>query len=224
MEKQKPVAQAKDNNRGRSLLQRLRASTLALLTANLVPLFGVLVLNWNVTPIMIFYWAENLVIGFYNVLKMRRAQGSVAGSDTIMNDRPVQQSDRRALIMFFIAHYGLFTLCHGIFVLIMFGARFKGLLAELGMALLFLTVSHGISYRRNFIGRGEYQRVAFTTLFWQPYSRVVVMHLTILVGGAWAQAKGSPVYALLVLVTLKTLIDLGLHLLERRKFAKMRNG
>jgi hypothetical protein len=224
MEKQKPVAQAKDNNRGRSMLQRLRASTLALLTANLVPLFGVLVLNWNVTPIMIFYWAENLVIGFYNVLKMRRAQGSVAGSDTIMNDRPVQQSDRRALIMFFIAHYGLFTLCHGIFVLIMFGARFKGLLAELGMALLFLTVSHGISYRRNFIGRGEYQRVAFTTLFWQPYSRVVVMHLTILVGGAWAQAKGSPVYALLVLVTLKTLIDLGLHLLERRKFAKMRNG
>jgi hypothetical protein len=54
--------------------KKLRASTLALLTANLMPLIGVLALNWDVTPIMIFYWAENLVIGFFNVLKLRLAQ------------------------------------------------------------------------------------------------------------------------------------------------------
>ena len=30
------------------------------------------------------------------------------------------------------------------------------------------------------------------------------MHMSILLGGAWAQAKGSPIYALLVLVALKT--------------------
>jgi hypothetical protein len=223
MEKQTPASQAKEIKPEKSLLQRWRASTLALITANLMPLLGVLALNWNVTPIMIFYWAENLVVGFYNVLKMRRAQGSVAGSGTTLNNRPVQQTDRRAMIVFFIVHYGMFTLCHGIFVLVMFGAKFKGIFSELGLALLFLTISHGISYRRNFIGRGEYQRAAFTRLFWQPYSRVIIMHMTILIGGTWAQSKGSPVYALLVLVTLKTLIDLALHLLERRKFAKMRN-
>jgi hypothetical protein len=219
-----PLSTASEVNLKKSPLQRLRASTLALLAANLMPLLGVLAFNWNVTPIMIFYWAENLVVGFYNVLKMRRAQASVAGANTTMNGRPVQQSDRRAMIVFFIVHYGMFTLCHGIFVLVMFGAKFDGIFSELGLALLFLAVSHGISYRRNFIGRGEYQRVAFTTLFWQPYSRVIIMHLTILVGGTWALANGSPVYALLVLVALKTMIDLGLHLLERRKFAKMRNG
>jgi len=201
-------------------MQRLRASTLALVTANLMPLLGVLAFNWNVTPIMIFYWSENLVVGFYNVLKMRRAQGSVAGSGTTLNGRPVQQSDRRGMIVFFIVHYGMFTLCHGIFVLVMFSAGYSGIFSELGLALLFLMVSHGISYRRNFIGHGEYQQVAFTSLFWQPYSRVVVMHLTILGGGAWAQAKGSPVYALLVLVGLKTAIDLVLHLLEHRKFQR----
>jgi hypothetical protein len=218
------LAQANKNTPEKSLLERWRASTLALITANLMPLLGVLAFNWNVTPIMIFYWAENLVVGFFNVLKMRRAQGSVAGSDTILNDRPVQQTDRRAMIAFFVLHYGMFTLCHGIFVLVMFGAKFHGVFSELGLALLFLTVSHGVSYRRNFIGHGEYQRVAFTSLFWQPYQRVVVMHLTILLGGTWAQAKGSPVYALLVLVILKTMIDLALHLLERRKFAKMHNN
>jgi hypothetical protein len=213
-----PSTEAVTPTPARTFRQRLRASSLALITANLMPLLGVLALNWNVTPIMVFYWSENLVVGFYNVLKMRRAQGSVASSGTTLNGRPVQQTDRRAMIVFFIVHYGMFTMCHGIFVLVMFRARFGGLLSELGLALLFLTVSHGISFRRNFIGRGEYQRVAFTTLFWQPYGRVIIMHLTILGGGAWAQAKGSPVYALVVLVTLKTLIDLGLHLLERRKF------
>ncbi|MCX6556583.1 MAG: DUF6498-containing protein [Candidatus Aminicenantes bacterium] len=93
----------------KTLRQRLRASSLALLTANLMPLLGVLALNWDVTPIMVFYWSENLVVGFYNVLKMRRAQGSVASSSTTLNDRPVQQSDRRAMIVFFIVHYGMFT-------------------------------------------------------------------------------------------------------------------
>jgi len=215
-----PPSPAEQNNPEKSLLQRLRASTLALLTANLMPLLGVLAFNWNVTPIMIFYWAENLVIGFYNVLKMGRAQGSLVGSNTTLNGRQVTQSDRRALIVFFIVHYGMFTLCHGIFVLVMFGARFNGLFSELALALLFLSVSHGVSYRRNFIGRMEYQRVAFTSLFWQPYSRVIIMHITILVGGTWAQAKGSPVYALLVLVTLKTVIDLALHLLEHKKFSR----
>jgi len=223
MNNETPVSPANEKRPEKSRLQRWRASTLALLTANLMPLLGVLALNWDVTPIMIFYWAENLVVGFYNILKMRRAQGLVTGSNTTLNNRPVQQTDRRAMIVFFIFHYGMFTLCHGIFILVMFGAGFSGVFSELGLALLFLTVSHGISYRHNFIGRGEYQRVAFTSLFWQPYSRVIVMHLTILLGGTWAQAKGSPVYALLVLVILKTLIDLGLHLLERRKFAKMRN-
>jgi len=205
-----------------TLRQRLRASPLALVTANLMPLLGVLAFNWNVTPIMVFYWAENLVVGFYNVLKMRRAQGAVAGSGTTLNGRAVQQSDRRAMIVFFVVHYGMFTLCHGIFVLVMFGAGFRAVFSDLGLALLLLAFSHGVSYRRNFIGRGEYQRVAFTSLFWQPYSRVIVMHLTILAGGAWAQAKGSPIYALLVLVALKTVIDLALHLLEHRKFQARR--
>jgi hypothetical protein len=215
----KTLPQAIENVSAKSPLQRWRASTLALLTANMMPLLGVLAFNWNVTPIMIFYWSENLVVGFYNVLKMRRAQGSVAGSNTTLNGRQVTQTDRRAMIVFFIVHYGMFTLCHGIFVMVMFGAGFSGIFSELGLALLFLTVSHGISYRRNFIGRGEYQRVAFTSLFWQPYSRVIIMHMTILLGGAWAQAKGAPVYALLVLVTLKTAIDLALHILEHRKFS-----
>ena len=202
-----------------SILGRMRASALALVVANLVPLYGALALGWKVAPIMVFYWTENLVVGFFNALKMSRAQGPVGDSRMTLNGRPVTQGSRKALILFFAVHYGFFTLGHGVFIMAVFGPGLKNAFTELGLALLVLSASHGISFRRNFIGRGEYLRVSFARLFWQPYARVVIMHLTILVGGTLAASMGSPVGALLVLVALKTLIDLAAHWLERRKFS-----
>jgi hypothetical protein len=199
-------------------LARLRSSAAALVVANLVPVYGALALGWNVAPIMIFYWTENLVVGFFNVQKMRRAQGPLNAAGMTLNGQPVTEGSRRGLILFFILHYGLFTLGHGVFVFTLFG-RGAGLGRELGLALLVLAASHGYSYRRNFIHGGEYMRASFARLFWQPYARVIVMHVTILAGGALAAAMGSPLGALLVLVGLKTVIDLGSHWLERRKFA-----
>ena len=52
---------------------QLRSSALALTIANLVPLFGVLALGWRGGALIVFYWAETLVIGFFAVLKMLRA-------------------------------------------------------------------------------------------------------------------------------------------------------
>ena len=199
-------------------LARLRSSALALVVANLVPVYGVLALGWKVAPIMVFYWTENLVVGFFNVQKMRCAQGPLNATGMTLNGRPVTEGSRWALILFFILHYGLFTLVHGVFVFVLFGPGTR-LGRELGLALLVLAASHGYSYRRNFIGSGEYQRASFARLFWQPYARIIVMHVTILAGGALAGAMGSPLGALLVLVGLKTVIDLGAHWLERRTFA-----
>ena len=49
---------------------------LALLVAvNLIPIAGVLWLDWDLASIIILYWLENLVIGFYTLLKMLHLQG-----------------------------------------------------------------------------------------------------------------------------------------------------
>jgi len=50
----------------------------------------------------------------------------------------------------------------------------------------------------------------------KPCGRVVVLHLTILFGGFGVQAPGSPVWALVLRVGLKTGIDLATHLREHR--------
>jgi len=204
-----------------SLLGRFQTSALALLLANLVPLFGVMALGWNAAAIVVFYWAENLMVGFFNILRMKRAQGSLGSIRMTLNGRPVTEANRTALILFFAVHYGFFTLGHGVFVLVVFGRQFEGALRDLATAALALAVSHGISYRRNFIAGGEYQKVSFAALFWQPYSRVIVMHLTILLGGTLAQACGSPLPALILMVVIKTLVDLASHLAEHRKFLRI---
>jgi len=45
----------------------------------------------------------------------------------------------------------------------------------------------------------------------QPYARVVVMHIAIIFGGFLTAAFGSPVGLLVMLVVMKTLIDVALH-------------
>jgi hypothetical protein len=199
---------------------KFQASAVALILANFVPLFGVLVLGWNAASIVVLYWAENLIIGCFNVLRMERARGPLGPTRLTLNGRPVTEASRSAVVQFFVVHYGLFTVVHGVFVWTFFGARFSGSLRDLGLATLGLACSHGISYRRNFIGQGESLKVSFAALFWQPYSRVIVMHLTTLLGGVLAQAMDSPVPALISLVLLKTAVDLLAHLSEQRKFLR----
>jgi hypothetical protein len=54
----------------------------------------------------------------------------------------------------------------------------------------------------------------------QPYVRVFVMHITILGGGFLSMALGSPAALLLVLVLLKTAVDVKFHLREHKKAAR----
>ena len=55
----------------------------------------------------------------------------------------------------------------------------------------------------------------------QPYARVMILHVSILLGGFAAQAMGAPAMALIVLISLKTAIDLRSHIAERRKLGAL---
>ncbi len=51
----------------------------------------------------------------------------------------------------------------------------------LGAVILFF--SHGISLFQNYIRNKEYEQISLIKLMMQPYRRVVILHLTILIGG-----------------------------------------
>lgn len=79
---------------------------------------------------------------------------------------------------------------------------------------LALLVSHLASFFLNYIGRREYLTRSVAGQMFAPYARVVVLHLTIIFGGIVIAFLGQPIGALVILVGLKTVLDLALHLRE----------
>jgi hypothetical protein len=205
-------------------------AVVALIVANLVPLLGVLFLGWNVWTILLLYWMENGVVGVYNVAKMLRAEGPETGDTRfLVNGRPASSMSRASLVPFFVMHYGIFWVVHGVFVVLMpvfgmagsDGSASPGILEGVApltilFALVALTISHGVSYWFNYIGRGEYRRATPSGQMFAPYGRLVVLHITIIVGAFAIGFTGAPEAAVVILVVLKIVLDLGLHLAEHR--------
>jgi len=208
-------------------------AVVALVAANAVPLFGVLFFGWNVWTILIVYWLENGIVGAFNIAKMAIAQGDASALSTTfnVNGRGVSTMMKAGLIPFFIMHYGIFWLVHGVFVLTLpvFGSMGSGDAdmttgmspGTILLAVIALTISHAVSYRFNFIGGGEYRRVSAAGQMFAPYGRLVVLHITIILGGIAIATTGAPAAAIAILVGLKTLMDLGFHLAEHRKVVAM---
>ena len=210
-----------------------RYSRTSLILANLVPVFGVLFGRWTISDVMIIYWLENVIVGFFNVLRMVFAQGGFAPdinkaiSALTPQPRVLQNAAKLFFIPFFMVHYGMFTMVHGVFVVVLFGnggalssnpstlqgGPFATLFNGLGHTPLFwpilaLILSHGISFWFNYIKDGEYLTANLPTLMARPYGRIVILHVTILLGGFAVMAFHGAWGALLLLTVLKIVTDL----------------
>jgi hypothetical protein len=198
-------------------------TALVLIAANLLPLYGVLVLGWAVLPIVVLFWLENIVVGVLNILRIVLASPADAA----------RWAGKLLLVPFFIVHYGLFTAIHGLFVFSLFGgepyqALVHGLwtvdaarhvIAEFALwpGIGALAASHLLSFLWNYLGQGEYRQARPEALMQAPYSRVVALHVAILLGAILIQLFHSPLWALLLLIGLKIGIDLRAHLKEHRR-------
>lgn len=198
-------------------------SAVVLVLANMVPLYGVLMLDWPVYPLIVLFWVENLVIGVVNVLKML----------TVDPADPALWLAKLMLVPFFCVHYGAFAAGHGLFVFTLFGGsddlsaaggmfpvgEWIERVAALGLLLpaAVLAASHLFSFAWNHLLRGEFRIASVPELMTQPYRRVVVLHVVIIAGGMAVMLFGSPLWALLLLIGLKVNLDLRAHLREHRR-------
>jgi hypothetical protein len=224
------------------MIPTMRSSPLAvaaLLLVNLLPLAGVLFLGWNLRFIMLLYWLENGVIGLFNIARMAFAastlpKNSVDVPGELSNSSALGMLGKLFMIPFFAFHYGMFWAVHGVFVGVLFGVGESApahprlspfallrVFAYLGssdpmlvLAVLLLFISHGMSFVLNYLGQREHLQVSVGEQMMRPYSRVVVLHATIVIGGFLVMGLGQPVYALLLMVVLKTAVDLRAHLRE----------
>jgi uncharacterized protein DUF6498 len=192
-------------------------SVLALIAANLLPLAGVLFGGWKLQEVIVLFWAESAVIGFYTLLKM-----AVVGKWWALFAG-----------VFFAGHFGGFMAIHFLFIYELFvrGLHARGsepgavealtrLFTPLWPALLALFLSHGFSFGLNFLARREYRRATMSGLMVAPYRRVTLMQVTLIFGGWLVMALNNPLPALVLLIVLKVAADLYAHRGERRARTK----
>lgn len=198
-------------------LPRPQTPSEALLVAvNLLPLAGAVLWDWKVFDILLLYWIENVIVGVLNVFKML----------AVMNRKKLWIAI--PIVPFFVVHYGMFTLVHGVFVIALFGLRLmsgqgvewheiaallSGVAADpfFLLAALGLVASHGFSFIFNFLRGGEIDRTGLIQLMHAPYGRIIALHVTIILGGGITMMMGEPIWALGLLTIFKTVGDVRAH-------------
>ena len=188
-------------------------SGLALVAANMVPLVGVLLFGWDLPAIMVLFWAESAVIAFYTILKMILVGKLFA----------------LLAVPFFIGHFGAFMAMHFLFIYAFFlhglgagpepafGEVLRTVFVPIWAPIAALFISHGISFFTNFLGRREYASASLSKLMHAPYSRIMVMQVTLIFGGWIVLLLKTPIGALVLLVAMKTAADFWSHRKERMK-------
>ncbi|RJS46524.1 DUF6498-containing protein [Nocardioides cavernaquae] len=190
-----------------------RLVTVALLVvSNLVPLVGAAMGWMSLGDVFAVYWLENVIVWIFSTIRIATAKGPTS---------PL------ASAAFFCFHYGIFTVVHGVFTIVMIAMTGSGFVHYRSwlIAGAALFVSHLLSLVIHWFGRGE--RLVTTprqAMFW-PYPRMLVLHVAIigsfflLLRGLAEDGTADEVLPVFLLVGLKLTIDIVLHVRERVRAA-----
>lgn len=197
-------------------LARALDTALAVGTAAVIA-WGVLALGWSPFVVMALFWLENVIIGLFNVVRIL-VTGAQLG--------PMGLLGSVAVAAFFTVHYGLFTLVHGMFVVLLFGGAEVGraagssLFAPLGVmlgyllserdgwlaiaALLLLHLSSTVQW----LVRTRELGPPVKDLMSAPYGRIAILHVTLIASAFLIMALHVPTAGALMLVAMKLAYDL----------------
>ena len=181
------------------------AQLIGIVVVNLIPLAGVLWFGWSIFEVIFLYWFENVAIWASHFLKMKFAERMS------LPDATGSQAN------FFALHYGIFTFVHGIFVIALFGvvlggfSNYRGGIAVPLFALFaWQFASIGIEY----LASDGFKGMKSEDMLFQPYPRMLALHVTIIAAGWFVGEAGSPIWALVILVALKTVGDVGFQIFQ----------
>ena len=222
------------------------ARLLAIAAYTLLPLASVLALGWDWREVIILYWLENLTLGAAMVIRLLRTRGDPGPEPMIINDRRVSQTPKTIgwLARFFVLHYGLFTLVHGVFVFLIATGVFSGfatttttsttstaatVAAETGLAgvdgpgILIIWIIAGIA-QLLIAARGPLPARRGTALMMSAYPRIIVLHLGVIGGAILIAESGWPPIAAVLLIALHGIVDAFGWMLSARRANRPGSG
>ena len=217
---------------------------LSLVIANLIPLVGVYFWGWSLTDLLMLYWLENAIVGLFTVLGILVVQPegqewwSSLGAKLFTVPFFIVHYG-----MFWVGHGFFLSSFFGVRSPLFGGAGpsvgggASGFLSGpgsfffspvlnvwerldvLAWPLVFMVASHGVSFITNFLASGEYRKINARQVMARPYSRVVVLHVTIVLGGFMVMFLGQALGLLVLFVLVKIIADVLALLQEQRRVA-----
>lgn len=192
---------------------------LLLLAFNLAPAVCVLLFGWSAGILLLVYWFENIVIGGFNALKMI-ISGVVAG--------PVGIGAAALATPFFIFHYGLFCLVHGVFVMVFVAMERRGLAnvpnpeglpaammdfvrdePGFGWSLAAVIALQASLFLTEWVMKARWRQTNPISQMMEPYPRIIVLHITLFCAGFLVLALHGATAAVFALAVVKTAYDVG---------------
>ncbi|ELY52714.1 hypothetical protein DV706_12215 [Natronorubrum bangense] len=227
------IIQERESIAMRSSRTGSRIAAAGVVVANLVSLVGVVFFGWTLHSLLVIYWLESGVLGMAYVAKIRRAEGtddpdelpaweiSSVGDTAPRTLESFVGKPNRAIARYFGTYFGAFWLFHGVFVLYGLPSEFPDMATASPSAVVVaavpLAIYHVLSYRLNYLGAREFERNGPVTLMVDPLERIVVLHVTIVLGSIPLEWFGAPTGAVAVMVLVKTSFDLEAHRREHER-------
>ena len=194
-----------------------RLSTLSLVFSNLLVIIFAVVDKLSAIDILWIYWSQSVIIGVFNFIKIiSLKEFSVVGFKQGNKQLLPTKATKISTAIFFLFHYGFFHLIYAVF-LSSFSAFGYSSNSEFEMNyFLFSTAMFFVSSLIEFINSNKEipeELPNIGKIMFAPYSRIIPMHFTIILGGFIAAAGSSfsvdTNLAIIVLfIGIKTIVDL----------------
>jgi hypothetical protein len=199
--------------------RKLTVSDWLLIIVNLIPLYCVWFEGWSAAQVFLVYCLETVIVGIFNVVKMACVTIFVKSSDSWENGGSISQQSGWFFIFFFIVHYGFFVFVQtqiffGVSGLIPDGsllANYSKIPALLGnngkLMLLIFIVYYTLQNLFDFFLTGNYKTISLGRLMFEPYIRIFVQQLVVIVGSMFLSFGAGKIF-ILIFVLVKIFFEL----------------
>lgn len=188
----------------------LTPSDYILIAVNLLPIVGVWAWNWNPKEIFLVYCLESIIMGILTLTKMGIVTISRKKDNWYNNGSTTQQSGL-FFMLFFLVHYGIFV---GVQMSIFFSVsgigeghhinalnffyKWPGLLSIDSMLMLGSFVfCYGFKMIVDFLYSGQYKTISLSLLMFQPYGRIFIQQITVIVGSIFLSYGAGKIFILI---------------------------
>jgi len=206
----------------------------SLVIANLLPVVGVWFLNWSAQEVFLVYCLETIIIGGFTLIKMLIAGLIVKKDEWQTTGGASIKQPFWFFMFFFLIHYGFFVAVQmGMFFAVsglgdQYGITFSNFFSKWPSMLTndayimlgVFIVSYGIRLTTDFILTGEYKTSSLGYLMFQPYGRIFVQQVTVILGSMLLSFGAGKIFIFifaLIKIFFEVFIDFNLLLKKAAK-------